>query len=223
MVSSIADSTCFTLPAAPRSRDNVLCFDRYRLRPRVLIDVSHVDLTTTCLGVPVSLPFGIAPAAGHGLAHYPDAEVATARAAAGKGVAMGLSTWSNRSCEEVAQAAAAGGDGGKLKIPLAQQLSLVKDSSTNLQLIKRAEQAGFSALFLTVDCVTLGKRVNEQRNDFKYPPHLKWGNLPFDPTASLTTDDERAEYETKNGWEVVRWLRERTKMEVWVKVSASSE
>ena len=53
-------------------------WDAFRLRPRVLVDVSAVDVSTTILGRPAALPIGIAPAALHGMAHE-DGEKATAR------------------------------------------------------------------------------------------------------------------------------------------------
>ncbi len=57
---------------------NEAAWARYRLLPRVLVDVSRVDPATTLLGRPISMPVAIAPMAAHGLAH-PDAEAATAR------------------------------------------------------------------------------------------------------------------------------------------------
>src|SRR5258705_6673810 len=69
---------------------------RRRLRPRVLVDVSHVDPSTTMAAQPATMPMGIAPMAAHGLAH-PDAEIATARAAAAAGVPFTLSTMSSAS------------------------------------------------------------------------------------------------------------------------------
>ena len=65
-------------------RDNLASWDRYRLRPRALVDVETLDLRTTLFGSEVAAPFGIAPAALHGLAHL-DGECATARAAAAAG------------------------------------------------------------------------------------------------------------------------------------------
>jgi len=59
--------------------ENEAAWTRRRLRPRVLVDVSRVDPTTTLLGSPTALPLAIAPMATHSLAH-PDAELATARA-----------------------------------------------------------------------------------------------------------------------------------------------
>ena len=91
-------------------RDTVEAWDAFRLRPRVLTDVSSVDLSTTILGRPVALPIGIAPAALHGLAH-PEGELATARAAAAAGVVQVVSTVASHSIEAVADAAPAAAAG----------------------------------------------------------------------------------------------------------------
>ena len=82
-------------------QDNLDAFARLRLRPRMLNDVSSVRLATSVLGVPMSMPIGVAPSVFHGLAH-PEAERATAQAAAAAGSVMTLSTFSNASIEEVA-------------------------------------------------------------------------------------------------------------------------
>ncbi|XP_016649400.1 PREDICTED: peroxisomal (S)-2-hydroxy-acid oxidase GLO4-like isoform X3 [Prunus mume] len=62
-------------------KENVAAFRRIMLRPRVLVDVSRIDMSTTILGYKISTPIMIAPTAMHQLAH-PEGEVATARAAA---------------------------------------------------------------------------------------------------------------------------------------------
>ena len=76
--------------------DNEAAWRRYRLRPRVLVDVSEIDTATTMLGERSALPVAVAPMAVHGLAD-PDGEVATARAAAAAGIPFALSTTSSRS------------------------------------------------------------------------------------------------------------------------------
>src|SRR3954447_14344748 len=78
-------------------------WERFRLRPRVLRDVSTLDLTTTLLGAPLVCPIGVAPMAFQRLAH-PDAEPGTARAVGTIGGLMVLSTRSSTSIEEVAAA-----------------------------------------------------------------------------------------------------------------------
>src|SRR3970282_2502874 len=64
--------------------ENDAAWLRRRFRPRVLVDASHVDPSTTLLGAPSAFPLAIAPMAVHGLAH-PDGEGATDRAAGGAG------------------------------------------------------------------------------------------------------------------------------------------
>jgi isopentenyl diphosphate isomerase/L-lactate dehydrogenase-like FMN-dependent dehydrogenase len=63
------------------SQENKTVFNKLRILPRMLVDVSIVDMTTTILGDPVSMPLCIAPAALQMMAH-PDGECGTARAAA---------------------------------------------------------------------------------------------------------------------------------------------
>ena len=84
-------------------RANRDAFGRIQLRPRVLVDVSHVSLETTVLGVAVRMPLLVAPTAYHGLAH-PEGECETARGVGAAGSLMIVSTMSNRSLEEVAAA-----------------------------------------------------------------------------------------------------------------------
>ncbi|CAO1637654.1 unnamed protein product [Jaminaea pallidilutea] len=190
--------------------DNKDAFNRFRLRPRIMVDVTKVDPGAVCFGRRVSFPLGIGPAAGHGLAHE-DAEKATARAASAKGINMGLSTWANTSIEEIADI---GRNSGTF---YAQQLSVVKDPETNLNIIKRAEKAGFKAVIVSVDCPWLGRRLNEQKNSFCYPPHLKWPNVPHMNGGVLTSDDPRTQYETNLEWGHVRWFKQHTNLQIWLK------
>ena len=141
--------------------DNEAAWQRRRLRPRVLVDVSSVDPATTLLGMPVSLPVAIAPMAVHGIAH-PDGEMATARAAASVGVPFTLSTTSSRSIEEVAAAA-----------PDAIrwfQLYAQSDTAVTRSLVERAAAAGYRAIVLTVDLPLLGYRERDRHSGWQLPP-----------------------------------------------------
>jgi 4-hydroxymandelate oxidase len=138
-------------------RANVAAWTRFRFRPRVLTDIRSTDLTTTLLGRPASMPIAVAPMAVHGIAH-PDAEVATARAAAAAGVPFTLSTTSTRPIEEVAAAA-----------PDAErwfQLYLVHDLHYTRTLVERATAAGYRAIVLTVDLPVVGYRDRDRRSGF---------------------------------------------------------
>ncbi|KAB2574639.1 Oxidase FUB9 [Lasiodiplodia theobromae] len=125
--------------------DNEAAFTCYKIRPRILTDVSAVDTSTTIFGQRVAFPFGFAPAASHKLAH-PDGEAATARAAARVGVCMGLSAYATTGLEEVAAAAAdelgkgmQGVQEGWQGPPLAMQLTMFKDRGVSARILKRAE------------------------------------------------------------------------------------
>ncbi|PWN53141.1 FMN-dependent alpha-hydroxy acid dehydrogenase [Violaceomyces palustris] len=197
--------------------DNRKAFDRYRLRPRVMVDVSSVDTTTDCLGSRVAFPLGFSPAANHGLAHA-DAELATSRAAASKGVNMVLSSWSNTPSDLVAE------QGRGKGISYAHQLSAVKDQETNLSILRTAEKAGFKAIFLSVDCPWLGRRLNEMRNHFSLPSHLGFPNFPFiQSPGEMVSEDPRTQYASDLVWSNVRDLKRRTKLEIWLKGILTAE
>jgi 4-hydroxymandelate oxidase len=137
--------------------DNEAAWLRYRFRPRVLVDVSRIDPSTTLLGAPASLPVAIAPMAAHGLAN-PAGELATAAAAAEAGVPFILSTMSSRSIEEVAEAAPNG--------TRWFQLYTQADPSRTRELVERAAAAGYSAIVITVDLPVLGYRERDRRSGF---------------------------------------------------------
>ncbi|KAF9142148.1 Hydroxyacid oxidase 1, partial [Linnemannia schmuckeri] len=160
-------------------KDNQDAYNRLRLRPRILRDVSKVDTTTTLLGHTVASPICIAPTAMQRLAN--DAgEKATARAAAKAKKCMILSSWSTTSAEDTIAAgreipvdqSASGG------LPLFWfQLYVYKDRAVTEQLIRRVEKAGYKALVITVDTPFLGRRLADVRNVFKLPGHMSMANF----------------------------------------------
>jgi (S)-2-hydroxy-acid oxidase len=150
-------------------RENSSAYHKYRIRPRVLRDVSCIDSSVEIFGHKNSIPLGVAPTAMQKLAHS-DGEIGTARACKSMGVAMGLSSFATASLEEVAEAS----DGN----PNVLQLYLFEEREHSRELLKRAKKAGFKAVFLTVDTPFLGRRNQEIRNQFKLPPHLSIGNFP---------------------------------------------
>jgi isopentenyl diphosphate isomerase/L-lactate dehydrogenase-like FMN-dependent dehydrogenase len=145
--------------------ENVASWRRRRFRPRVLRDVSAVDATTTLLGRHVQMPIGIAPTAQHRLFH-PDAELATARAAADAGVVFTASTASSLPMEEIAVA------GGSRWF----QLYIQRDQAVSAGLVNRAVAAGYEALVVTVDLPVMGRRERDLRPGFA-PPQHDYGNL----------------------------------------------
>jgi isopentenyl diphosphate isomerase/L-lactate dehydrogenase-like FMN-dependent dehydrogenase len=154
-------------------------WSRYRLRPRVLVDVEELDLRTTLLGREVAMPLGIAPAALHGLAH-PDGECATASAAAAAGVLQVVSTVASRSIEDVAAAAP---DAARW-----YQLYIQRDRGLSRALVERAEAAGYQAITLTVDLPVLGYRDDILRIDFD-PGRDAYANIPQRAVWDSDIDD----------------------------------
>lgn len=194
---------------------NKAAYDNYRFRPRVMVDVTEVDTTTDCLGSKVAFPLGFAPAANHGLAHA-DAELGTSRAAAKKRVNMVLSSWSNTPSKDVSF------QGKDVGISYVQQLSAVKDEETNLKIVRTAEEAGYKALFLSVDCPWLGRRLNEMKNTFTLPPHLNFPSYPF-ITQNMVSFDDRTQYATSITWSYIQELKKKTNMQIWLKGILTAE
>ena len=158
--------------------ENSTAFSKYRIRPRVLRDISLIDTTTTCFGRKVALPVGVAPTAMQCLAH-PDGELATARASVEAGVPMGLSSFATQTLEDVAEAmaSAAGGVQRRPPPPRALQLYLFEEREHSRKLIRRAKRAGYTAVFLTVDTPMLGRRNLEIRNQFRLPKVYRVANF----------------------------------------------
>lgn len=150
-------------------RDNCAAFERFKLRPRMLVDVSRRDLTTKILGQFFELPILIAPMAFQCLAH-PQGEVATAAAAADLGIGMVLSTLATKSIEDVAAMRQ-----GKCS-PQWFQLYIHRDRGLTRALVELAYSCGVEALCLTVDAPLLGRREKDRHNSF-VPSGMELANL----------------------------------------------
>uniref|UniRef100_A0A3P8VUR8 (S)-2-hydroxy-acid oxidase n=1 Tax=Cynoglossus semilaevis TaxID=244447 RepID=A0A3P8VUR8_CYNSE len=202
--------------------ENQAAFNRWHLIPRVLRDVSTVDLSVSVLGQRVSMPVCVAATAMQRMAH-PEGETATARACRAVGTGMMLSSWATSTIEEVMSAmTSSAGDGGVLWL----QLYIYKDRELTLSLVRRAEQAGYGGVFVTVDTPYLGRRWDDMRNRFKLPSHLSMSNFT---SASLAfsegdygNDSGLAVYVAKAidptlSWDDIGWLKEHTRLPVIVK------
>jgi len=143
-----------------RSRE---AFARVEFLPRVLRDVSAVDTSTTILGSRSSLPFAFAPTGFTRLMNH-EGEPAVARVAGRLGIPFTLSTLGTTSPEDVAAAAP---DTEKWF-----QLYLWNDRDAGVELVRRAQRAGFKALVLTVDTPVAGARLRDVHNGFTIPPTL---------------------------------------------------
>jgi 4-hydroxymandelate oxidase len=180
--------------------ENRRAFDRWLLRPRILNDVSQVDLRTEVLGHEVTFPVLLAPTALQRMAHR-DGELASARAAAAAGTLMILSTISTFSLEEVAAT----------EVPRWFQLYVHRDRGLTEELVARAAAAGYGAIVLTVDAPFLGQRYRDERNRFSLPPGIGLANLAAVSVPRTQGSDLFAyftsELDPTLSWRDVEWLR----------------
>ena len=159
-------------------RENRAAFERVRLLPRVLVDVSKIQTTVDLLGKPSALPLAIAPTGGIS-AGRAGAELILARAAKAWGVPFTMATPSAFSIERVAQEV-----GGRLWF----QLYAVRDQEFRKRLVERAKNSGYEAILVTVDLPVSGKRERDPRNGFHTPYSPNWRNsrdVIFKPAWAL--------------------------------------
>ena len=174
--------------------DNRAAFGRRRIVPRVMTDTARVDTTVSVLGRRWETPIWICPTALQRMAH-PDGELATARAAAARGVTFTLSTSAST---DLAEVAAVGG-------PRWFQVYLLADPGARRALIERAIEHGYEALVLTVDLQRLGRRERDMRVGFSLPPGVAVPNiaaaagLPLAEAASVAFVDRLT-------WDDLEWL-----------------
>ncbi len=197
-------------------------FDRALLRPRVLVDVSVTDTTTKLLGGALAAPLGVAPVAYHRLAH-PDGEVATAQGAGAAGALFVVSIFASRSLEEIAAAATG---------PLWLQLYWLRRRSALADLARRAQDAGYRALVLTVDAPRIGRRLRDQRNGFAVDPAIRAVNLDdalmattHEPVAGASAIAAHAAqtFDPTVTWADLAWLRSLTDLPLVLKGVLTAE
>ncbi len=141
---------------------NRTCLDAVTLTPRFMVDVTSLDLSTELFGTRYELPFGIAPVGLSGLM-WPGAERILAATADKAGIPYCLSTLSTVEMEEVAEIA-----GSRAWF----QLYVTKDSDVAGDLVRRAADAGFGALIVTVDVPASSRRERDIRNGLSLPPRI---------------------------------------------------
>jgi isopentenyl diphosphate isomerase/L-lactate dehydrogenase-like FMN-dependent dehydrogenase len=143
--------------------DNEAAFARRQLLPRVLVDVSAVSAATTVLGTEISMPVIVAPVALQRMAHA-DGEPGMARAAAGAGTLMCVSTLATATAREIAEAAPGA--------PRWFQLYVLRDRGVTHALVDEAVDCGYQALVVTVDAPRAGRRERDLRTGFAVPPGI---------------------------------------------------
>ena len=148
-------------------RRNRSAFEELTFRPRVLVDVSERDQSTTVLGQRIKTPVIVSPTGMAGIC-WPYGEIAAARAAAQAGTIYTLSTHASCSIEEVASGAPG---------PLWFQLYVWQNRDLTRSFVERAREAGYRALVLTVDVPVISTRERDHRNGFTIPPRITASNV----------------------------------------------
>lgn len=144
---------------------NLSAFERYRLRPWMLVEATRRDMSVEIFGRRYPSPLFVAPVGVQEIVH-PEAEEATARACASAKVPMILSTAATRSIEQVAKANGDGDRWFQLYWPKPQA------EEFTISLLNRAKANGFQTLVVTLDTFTLGWRPKDL--DESYIPFI-WG------------------------------------------------
>jgi isopentenyl diphosphate isomerase/L-lactate dehydrogenase-like FMN-dependent dehydrogenase len=196
-------------------RANVEAFDRWRLRPRVLVDVGEVTTATTVLGMELSMPIIAAPVAYQRMAH-PEGEVAVARGTAAAETIMCLSSFATSTPADV---------GGATESGRWFQLYWHPDRGVTKQMLEQAREAGFSAVVLTVDLPVLGPRERDLRTGFALHPDYRMevyasalGDLGVvTPAVAATLVDPRLT------WRDLEWLHEQAGLPVIAKGILTAE
>ena len=196
------------------ARSNEAAFARIGLLPRVLRGAGAPKLETTILGRHISMPILISPTAFHKLAH-PEGERATARAAAAAGTIMIVSMASTVAIEEVAAAACIAEVGER---NLWFQIYLQPDLGFTESIIRRAEAAGCTAVVVTVDSPTFGRKQRDLRNDFNdLPSGMCCENLRESVNGNGRGKVRQIMFSPDLSWKNIEWLRKTTELKIVLK------
>jgi isopentenyl diphosphate isomerase/L-lactate dehydrogenase-like FMN-dependent dehydrogenase len=207
-------------------RANLDAFAKWQIRPRMLTGNATRDISVEVLGMRSPAPFFLAPVGVLSIANE-EAEVGVAKAAAASGVPMILSTAATHSIEQVAETNA----------PRWYQLYWVNDREICASFVKRAEEAGYGAIVVTLDTLTLGWRPRDLRQ--AYLPFIKGegcGQYFTDPVFCSRLDKTPEEDMFTAAammlatfpnvgltWDDLDWLRSQTSLPLLVKGVLTAE
>jgi len=182
---------------------------RLRIAPRVLVDVSDLNLRTEILGSEFEFPILLAPAAFHRLCH-PEGELETVAGANLAGAGIVLSSFSTVAVEQITAIA---------RQPVWFQLYFQEDKRLTEEMVRRAEAAGCKALCVTVDTPVLGARHRESRTPFILPPDFKLPNLNL---GSISHRPKRSAIysellNARLNWKDIEWLSSTARIPVILK------
>lgn len=198
-------------------RENRIAFQRIWLKPRILVDVSTIDMTIKLLAGLQSIPLYITATALAKLAD-PEGELAIVRAAAKCGIPYMLPTLSSYSLEEMLAARTPGQ-------VLYSQIYVNQNRQITYDYIEVLERNGVSGLFITVDAPQLGRREKDMRNKFQQQgAHVQEGNDSSQKKPPGQVDRSQGVARAISSfidpsldWKAIEEIRTRTKLNVYLK------
>ncbi|KUF40556.1 alpha-hydroxy-acid oxidizing enzyme [Comamonas kerstersii] len=194
---------------------NRAALDALRLVPQPVADLRHAHTRIELLGQTLASPLLLAPVAYQRLVH-PEGELATVRAAMALQTGMVVSTLSSFTLEEIAQAGQAAATEMGHSTPRWFQLYMQPAREHSLQLIRRAEAAGYTAIVWTVD-------ASIKRSGFALPHGVEAANLRGMPSTQHTPPllgpilFGTPLMQQIPTWDDLRWLRAQTQLPIIVK------
>ncbi|OVF11426.1 putative cytochrome b2 [Clavispora lusitaniae] len=196
-------------------RNNHLAYQKVFFKPKVLVDVSSIDLSTTMLGTATSVPFYITATALGKLGH-PDGEKVLTRAAARQDVIQMIPTLASCSFDEIVDQA----DGKQTQW---FQLYVNSDRQVTEDLVRHAEKRGVKGLFITVDAPQLGRREKDMRSkNVEDLSHVQGDGEDVDRSHGAARAISSF-IDTSLNWEDLKWFRSITKMPIVLKGVQSVE
>ncbi|KAL0783281.1 hypothetical protein CaCOL14_001187 [Colletotrichum acutatum] len=183
-------------------RNNKQLTRRIMIRPRILRNVSHIDMKTSILGFETSAPFFISPAAMAKLVH-PDGELALSRGAANEGIIQCISSNASYTLKSIVSAAPP-------SQPFFFQLYINSERHKTIEILRSARALGIKAIFVTVDAPVPGKREADERA-------AQAGTIRAAISGAESSKDKKgsglgrlmAQYIDKSiTWEDLTWIRE---------------
>ena len=180
----------------------VAAWSSYRFRPRVLTDVSTVDISTTVLGTPVDLPVLVAPTTMQRQAD-PDGEAAMSAGVAAANSVLGVSSNAGTTFADIGAAGAAWW----------LQIYVVKNREVTVRMLDAAVAAGTRAVVLTADTPVVGRKEDDGPTVWEV---IQPGHLLANLVANDYTADDLAKADDLTP-DVIGWLGERTGLPVLVK------
>ncbi|OQE17188.1 hypothetical protein PENFLA_c025G03992 [Penicillium flavigenum] len=190
-------------------RENHAAFHKIWFRPRILVDVEHIDMSTTMLGTKCSIPFYVTATALGKLGH-PEGEVVLTKAAHRHNVVQMIPTLASCSFDEIVDAK----QGDQVQW---LQLYVNKDREITRKIVEHAEKRGCKGLFITVDAPQLGRREKDMRSKFSDPgSNVQAGGDDIDRTQGAARAISSF-IDPALSWKDIPWFKSITRMPIVLK------